>query len=175
MSKFARSSKTCEKLEKPQFLLKLIKTSVRRGRRVPSKNCDFCNFCDFSKNCKKLEKSQFLLKLRQVLEEVEGCPAKTAISAVSAISPKICEKLEKSQCLLKLMNSSGEGSIRRVPSKHYDFCNFCNFSKNCEKLEKSQFLLKLLNSSGKGHREVSNKNCDLISPISPKIGKPLSW
>ena len=110
-----------------------------------------------------------------MLEEVEGCPAKTAISAGSAISPKICKKLEKSQCLLKLLNSSGEGGIRRVPSKHYDFCNFCDFSNNCEKLEKSQFLLKLLNSSGKGHREVPNKNCDLISPISPKIGKSLSW
>ena len=140
MSKFARSSKTCEKLEKSQFLLKLIKTSVRRGRRVPSKNYDFCNFCDFSKTCEKLEKSQFLLKLRQVLEG-EGCPAKTAISVVSAISPKICEKWEKSQCLLKLLNSSGKGGIRRVPSKHYDFCNICDFSKNCEQLENSQFLL----------------------------------
>ena len=40
MSKFARSSKTCEKLEKSQFLLKLIKSSVRGGRRVPSKNCN---------------------------------------------------------------------------------------------------------------------------------------
>ena len=28
---------------------------------MPSKNCDFCYFCDFSKNYKKLEKSQFLL------------------------------------------------------------------------------------------------------------------
>ena len=71
-----------------------------------------------------------------MLEEVEGCPAKTTISAVSAISPKICEKLEKSQSLLKLLNSSGKGGIRRVPSKHYDFCNFCDFSKNCEKLWK---------------------------------------
>ena len=96
MSKFARSSKTCEKLEKSQFLLKLINTSVGRGRRVPSKNCDFCKFCDFSKTCEKLDKSHFLLKLRQVLEEVEGCPAKTAISEVSAISQKICKKLEKS-------------------------------------------------------------------------------
>ena len=68
-----------------------------------------------------------------MLAKVEECPAKTAISAVSAISPKICEKLEKSQCLLKLLNSSGKGGIWRVPSKHYDFCNF---SKNCEKLEK---------------------------------------
>ena len=31
MSKFARSSKTCEKLEKSQFLLKLIKSSVTGG------------------------------------------------------------------------------------------------------------------------------------------------
>ena len=110
-----------------------------------------------------------------MLEEVEGCPAKTATSAVSAISPKSCEKLEKSQCLLKLLNSSGKGGIRRVPSEHYDFCNFCDFSKNCQKLEKSQFLLKLLNSSGKGRRKVRNKNCDLISAIYPKIGKSLSW
>ena len=28
---------------------------------MSSKNCDFCNFCDFFKNCEKLEKSQFLL------------------------------------------------------------------------------------------------------------------
>ena len=41
-------------LERSQFLLT---TLVRGGRRVPIKNCDFCNFCDFSK---KLEKSQFL-------------------------------------------------------------------------------------------------------------------
>ena len=45
---------------------------------MPSKNNDFR---DFSKNCEKLEKSQNLLKLiNSRLEEVEGCPAKTAIS-----------------------------------------------------------------------------------------------
>ena len=37
--------------------------------------------CDFSKNGEKLSS--------QVLEEVEGCTAKTAISAVSAICSKI--------------------------------------------------------------------------------------
>ena len=53
---------------------------------MPSKNCDF------SKNYEKLEKSEFLLKLiSQEIEEVEGCPAKTAISAISAISPKIAK------------------------------------------------------------------------------------
>ena len=61
MSKFARSGKNCEKLEKSQFLLKLITSSVRGDTRVPRKNYDFCNFCYFSKNCAKLEKSQFLL------------------------------------------------------------------------------------------------------------------
>ena len=40
MSKFACSSKNCEKLEKSKFLLKLIETSVRGGRRVPSKHHD---------------------------------------------------------------------------------------------------------------------------------------
>ena len=60
-----------------------------------------------------------------MLKEVEGCPAKTAISAVSAVSPKICEKLEKSQCLLKLLNSSGKGSIRRVPSKNTTISAIC--------------------------------------------------
>ena len=58
----ARSSKNCEKLEKSQFLLKLLNSSGEGGTRVFSKNCDFCNFCDFSKNYEKLEKSQFLLK-----------------------------------------------------------------------------------------------------------------
>ena len=53
---------------------------------MPSKNCDF------SKNYKKLEKSEFLLKLTsQEIEEAEGCPAKTAISVISAISPKIAK------------------------------------------------------------------------------------
>ena len=46
MSKFARSTKNCEKLEKWQFLLKSIKTSVRGGRRVPSKNCDSSTTCE---------------------------------------------------------------------------------------------------------------------------------
>ena len=59
-SKNCDFSKNCLKLEKSQFLVKLITTSVRGGSRVPSKNCDFCNF---SKNCKKLEKSWYLLKL----------------------------------------------------------------------------------------------------------------
>ena len=48
MSKFARSSKNCEKMEKLQFLLKLLNSSGKGGRRAPSKNCDVCNFCDFS-------------------------------------------------------------------------------------------------------------------------------
>ena len=59
-SKNCNFSKNCEKLEKSQFLLKLITTGVRGGTRVPCKNCDFCNL---SKTCKKLQKSQFLLKL----------------------------------------------------------------------------------------------------------------
>ena len=68
---------------------------------MSSKNCDFC---DSSKNCEKLEKSQFLLRLiiSQVVQEVEGCPAKTAISVISAISSEIANKLEKSQFLLRL-------------------------------------------------------------------------
>ena len=51
MSKFARTSKNYEKLEKSQFLLKLLNSSGKGGTRVPSKNC---NFCDFSKNCLNL-------------------------------------------------------------------------------------------------------------------------
>ena len=82
-------------------------------------------------------------ELSQVLQEVEGCPAKTAISAISAISPEIANKLEKSQFLLKLIKSSVTGG-RRAPSKN------CNFSKNCEKLEKSQLLLKLITTSVRG-------------------------
>ena len=62
MSRNARSSKNCEKLEKSQFLLNLTKSSVRGSRRVSSQNCFLSNFCDFSKNCEKLEKWQFLLK-----------------------------------------------------------------------------------------------------------------
>ena len=101
MSKFARSSKTCEKLEKSQFLLKLIKSSVRGGRRVPSKNCNFCNFCDFSKNCEKLEKSQFLLKL-----------IKTSVRRGRRVPSKNCDFCNFCDF-----------------SKNCHFCSFCNFSK----------------------------------------------
>ena len=76
-----------------------------------------------------------------MLQEVEGCPAKTAISAISAISPEIANKLEKSRFLLKLIKSSVTGG-RRMSSKN------CNFFKNCENLEKSQLLLKLITTSG---------------------------
>ena len=75
-----------------------------------------------------------------MVQEVEGCPAKTAIS----------------QLLLKLITTGVRGGTR-VPCKN---CDFCNFSKTCKKLQKSQFLLKLLNSSGKGGTRVSSKNCD---------------
>ena len=57
MSKFARSSKNCEKLDKSQFLLKLIKSSVTGGTRVSSKNCDF------SKNCEKIEEIPVFAKI----------------------------------------------------------------------------------------------------------------
>ena len=50
-----------------------------------------------------------------------------------------------------------------MPSKNWDFCNFCDSSKNCEKLEKSQFLLRLIKSSGTGGRRVSSKNCDFCN------------
>ena len=99
MSKLACNSKHCEKMEKSQFLLKILNSRVKRGRRVPSKNCDFCNFCDFSKNCENLEKSQFLLKLLN--SRVKG--GRTVPSKNCDFS-KHCEKLEKSQFLLKLLN-----------------------------------------------------------------------
>ena len=70
-----------------------------------------------------------------MLQEVEGCPAKTA---TYAISQKIAKKWEKSQFLPKLIKSTGG---KRVSNKNY------NFSKNCEKLEKLQFLLKLSTTS----------------------------
>ena len=62
-----------------------------------------------------------------MLQEVEGCPANTATSAISTISPKIAKKWEKSQFLLKLIKSTGG---RRVSNKN---CDFCNFSKNLSK------------------------------------------
>ena len=90
---FCDSSKNCEKLEKSQFLLKLIKSSGTGGRRLSTKTAispkiakigeiavllklittsvgggkrvpsKNCDFCSFSKNFKKMEKSQILLKL----------------------------------------------------------------------------------------------------------------
>ena len=99
LSKNCDFSKNCEKLEKLQFLLRLIKSSGIGGRRVSSKNCDFCNF---SKNCEKLEKSLFLLKLSQVLQEVEGCPAKTVTSAISTIFSKNCKKMGEIEVFAKI-------------------------------------------------------------------------
>ena len=91
-----------------------------------------------------------------MVKEIQGCPAKTAISVISAISPKIAKNWRNRMFLPKLIKSSITGG-RRVSSKS---CDFCNFSKNCEKLEKSQFLLKLIKSSGTGSRRVSSKNCN---------------
>ena len=68
-----------------------------------------------------------------MVQEVEGCPAKTVTSAISAISPKIAKKWEKSQFLLKLIKSSVTGG-RRVPSKNWDFCNFWGLSKKLRKI-----------------------------------------
>ena len=47
MSKFTRSSKNCEK---PQNWLKLLNSSGKGDRRLPSKNCGF------SKNCENWRK-----------------------------------------------------------------------------------------------------------------------
>ena len=44
---FCNFSKNCKKLEKSQFLVKLLNSSGKGGRKVPSKNCDLCNFCDY--------------------------------------------------------------------------------------------------------------------------------
>ena len=71
-----------------------------------------------------------------MVKEVQGRPAKTVISAISEISPKIANNWKNLQFLLKLIKSSVTGGTK-VYSKNCDFC------KNCEKLEKSQFLLKL--------------------------------
>ena len=82
------------------------------GTRVSSKNC---NFWDFSKNCEKLEKSLFLRKLlSQVLQEVEGCPANTATSAISTISPKIAKKWETSQFLLMPLDMAAFRAVLAV-------------------------------------------------------------
>ena len=86
MSKFARSSKNCEKLEKSPFFQKILNSSGKGGRRVSSKNCDSCNFCDFSKYCEILEKSQFLLKL--IKSSVTGG---TRVPRKTAISPRIAK------------------------------------------------------------------------------------
>ena len=48
---FCDSSKNCEKLEKSQFLLKLIKSSITGGRRLSSKNCNFSKNCENWRNC----------------------------------------------------------------------------------------------------------------------------
>ena len=93
-------SKNCEKLDKSLFLLKLIKSSVREGRRVPNKNCDFCNF---SKNCEKLEKSKFLLKL--IKSGVRGGRRLPSKNCDFWNFSKNSEKLDKSQFLLKLIKS----------------------------------------------------------------------
>ena len=89
MSKFARSSKNCEKMEKSPFWLKLTKSSVRGDKRVPSK--DSCDFCDFSKDCEKLEKPQFLLKLIKTSVRGKRRVPRKKKTAVSAICPEIAK------------------------------------------------------------------------------------
>ena len=56
---FCDFSKNCEKLEELQYLLKLLNSSCKGGRRLPSKNCDF------SKNCKKIGEIAELAKINE--------------------------------------------------------------------------------------------------------------
>ena len=132
------------------FLLKLLNSSGKGGRRAPSKNCDFCNF---STNCEKLEKLQVLL----ILLNSSGKGGRRAPSKNCGYRnfSTNCEKLEKLQFLLILLNSSGEGG-RRAPSKN---CDFCDFSKNCEKLGKSQnnYVKITKYSRGKGAEGYATK------------------
>ena len=120
---------------------------------MPSKNCDFCNFCDFSKNCEKLEISRFLLKILN--SSGKGDRRAPSKNCHFCNFSKNCEKLEKLQFLLILLNSSGEGG-RRAPSKN---CDFCDFSKNCEKLGKSQnnYVKITKYSRGKGAEGYATK------------------
>ena len=100
-----------------------------------------------------------------MLKEVQGCPAKSAISAIFAISPKIAKTLEKSQFLLNLIKSSVTGSAISAI--------FAISPKIAKKLEKSQFLLNLIKSSVTGGRRVSSKNCDFSNfwDFSKKLRK----
>ena len=99
MSKFARSRKNCEKL---QFLLKLIKSSVRGGTRVPSKNGDFC---DFSKKLRKIGEIADFAKIRRY----KGAQQKLRFLQTVCDFSKNFEKLEKSQFLLLRANQDISG------------------------------------------------------------------
>ena len=65
-----------------------------------------------------------------MVQEVEGCPAKTVTSAISAISPKIAKKWEKSQFLLKLSQVLQE--VEGCPAKPGISTIFGISPKNCE-------------------------------------------
>ena len=107
------------------------------GRRVSSKNSDFCNFCDSSKNCEKLEKSQFLLKLIK-----SSGTGGRRLSSKNCNFSKNCENWRN--CSFAKLITTSVGGGKRAPSKN---CDFCSFSKNYNNLKKSQFLLKLMKSS----------------------------
>ena len=82
----------------------------------------------------------------QLLEEEEGCPAKSAISAIFPKNAK--KKIGKIATFAKINNSSVRKG-RRLLSK---ICVSAIFSKNCENLEKSHTLLTLISSSVRGAR-----------------------
>ena len=83
---FAISPKIAKKLEKSQFLLKLLNSRVKGGRRVPSKNCE------------KLEKSQFLLKLLNLF--------KNAISATCPNTTEVIRKHLFKKAIIKLSKTN---------------------------------------------------------------------
>ena len=88
-----------------------------------------------------------------MLQEVHGCPAKTAISAISATPPKIVKigeitvftKINLSQVLQELMSSKNR-----------------DFSKNCEKIGEITVFTKINLSK---NRDFS-KNCEKIGEIT---------
>ena len=115
MSKFARSRKNCEKLDKSQFLLKLLTSSGKGGTRVSSKNCDFFKYCE------KSEKSQFLLKL--IKSSFTGC---TRVPSKNCDFTNFSQYLDKLQFFLLRANldiSACMGTLHPRPICLFDFKN----------------------------------------------------
>ena len=126
------------KLEKLQFLVKLPNWSGKGSRKVPSKNCGFCNFCDYyhdkelrkiATNVKNRQTCDFSqhTKILQFLLLCANLDISETCGSVSSIFIKLDKKVFKGHAIIYLLSfaKSSRSFERKIVSLWKMFFNCC--------------------------------------------------